>query len=91
MTKLPFVYIVFCSPENKRKYGDFRRFDNAHQLARQRGYPDALVYLYATGQISGWCEMASDEDAAKYERSEFLRLRNLQLRATSFLTKGIAD
>ena len=70
MSKLSFVYVVFRSPENKPKYGEMKRFDNAHNEAKEKGYPDVMTYLYATGQIEGWCELATDEEALMYERAK---------------------
>ena len=74
MTNLPFVYVMFRSPRNKRKYGELKRFESAIP----NGYPDILTYLKATSQIDGWCELATDEEAAMYDKAETCRLECLR-------------
>lgn len=79
---VPFVYVIFRSPENKRKYGEMRRFDNAKQNAKSNGYPDVLTYLKATSQIFGWCELVSDDEAVMYDKAESCRLECLRKAAS---------
>ena len=74
MTNLPFVYVIFRSTEAKRKFGEMKRFDSAIP----KGYPDVLTYLFATNQIFGWCELATDEEAQMYEKAESCRLECIQ-------------
>jgi hypothetical protein len=52
---LQFVQVRFYS-------GNTRRFPISKEEIKKKGYPDVPTYLYATGQVKGWCEEVSEKE-----------------------------
>lgn len=59
--------------EVRFRRGENRRFPVARLAAARAGYPDVPTYLWATGQVTEWCEEIPQAEFEMIRRAEQVR------------------